>query len=194
MMMSFEDHMEQMDAQTKKKRKNRLLLYDESLRDEMVESQLVKTRAMMDLRPVAPWTDRFLTGSFHKIPHESGRSKQLAAMNQQLGDLNEFETYMLMNEPLGNVKYPGLGNEKKDFDTALKMTEDRSDFRRAEIDLIESIPFYKLNSAVRTLRPTKKDDQNYLTNNQIIHMNIAQKVAYLVETLGKSETEILDAM
>ena len=181
MLTTFQDRMELMDTQTMRKRKNRLLLYDDSMRDAMLASKAMKIKAMQDLKPIYPWNDRFQRGSFHMVSFRKGKKNQRSDTADQIMELNDLLDEMFdQKDAQGGVSYAGSGNERADIDQAIEKAESLLHFRVLEDALVEESTNAQLGNAIKNLRP----DPNSPDNNTILNMSMMKKAEYLVETLG----------
>ena len=187
MLSSFQDRMELMDAETMRKRKNRLLLYDDSMQDTMLRSKAIRIKAMQDLKPLYAWNDRFNQGSFLIASRAKGKKHQLEAATNQLDELSEMIVDLLNAQAdRANESYTGLGNELADIETTLSKSHDLMNLRVLEKTLVEENDNADLATAIKNLRPDDKTPDNLTIQN----MNMMTKAEYLVETLGFGEAAI----
>ena len=190
MLSSFQDRMELMDAQTMRKRKNRLLLYDDSMQDAMLASKAIRIKAMQDLKPLYPWNDRFNAGSFLLVSRAKGKKYQLDEATNQLDELSEMINDLLNAQAdRANENYAGLGNELMDIADTLSKSGQLQNQRVLEKILVEESTNTDLSNAIKKLRNDVNTPDNYTINN----MNMTAKAQYLVETLGFGEDEIKNA-
>ena len=187
MFSSFRDRMELMDAETLRKRKNRLLLYDDSTHDAMLASRALKIKAMQELKPLYPWSDRFSQGSFLIVSRAKGKRAQIDETTDQLDELNNLLGELLNAQAdRSGGSYAGIGNEKTDIEMTLSKGEKLLNQRLLEQMLVEENTNNDLSNAIKNLRPDDKTPDNYTINN----MNMMTKAEYLVETLGFGEAAI----
>jgi len=190
MLSSFQDRMELMDVQTLRKRRNRLLLYDDSMQDTMLRSKAIRIKAMQDLKPLYAWNDRFNAGSFLLVSRAKGKKYQLDEATNQLDELSEMINDLLNAQAdRANENYAGLGNELMDIDDTLSKSGQLQNQRVLEKILVEESTNTDLSNAIKKLRNDVNTPDNYTINN----MNMTSKAQYLVETLGFGETQIKDA-
>ena len=190
MLSSFQDRMELMDAETMRKRRNRLLLYDDSMQDTMLRSKAIRIKAMQDLKPLYAWNDRFNAGSFLLVSRAKGKKYQLDEATNQLDDLSEMINDLLNAQAdRANENYAGLGNELMDIDDTLSKSGQLQNQRVLEKTLVEENSNTDLSNAIKSLRSDVNTPDNYTINN----MNMTAKAQYLVETLGFGEDEIKNA-
>jgi hypothetical protein len=190
MLSSFQDRMELMDVQTMRKRRNRLLLYDDSMQDTMLRSKAIRIKAMQDLKPLYAWNDRFNQGSFLIASREKGKKAQLEETTNQLDELSEMINDLLNAQAdRANENYAGLGNELMDIDDTLSKSGQLQNQRVLEKILVEENSNTDLSNAIKKLRNDVNTPDNYTINN----MNMTAKAQYLVETLGFGESEIKNA-
>lgn len=187
MFSSFRDRMELMDAETLRKRKNRLLLYDDSTHDARLASRALKIKAMQELKPLYPWSDRFSQGSFLIVSRAKGKRAQIDETTDQLDELNDLLGELLNAQAdRSGGSYAGIGNEKTDIEMTLSKGEKLLNQRLLEQMLVEENTNNDLSNAIKNLRPDDKTPDNYTINN----MNMMTKAEYLVETLGFGEAAI----
>jgi hypothetical protein len=190
MLSSFQDRMELMDVQTMRKRRNRLLLYDDSMQDTMLRSKAIRIKAMQDLKPLYAWNDRFNAGSFLLVSRAKGKKYQLDEATNQLDELSEMINDLLNAQAdRANENYAGLGNELMDIDDTLSKSGQLQNQRVLEKILVEENSNTDLSNAIKKLRNDVNTPDNYTINN----MNMTAKAQYLVETLGFGESEIKNA-
>ena len=190
MLSSFQDRMELMDAETMRKRRNRLLLYDDSMQDTMLRSKAIRIKAMQDLKPLYAWNDRFNAGSFLLVSRAKGKKYQLDEATNQLDELSEMINDLLNAQAdRANENYAGLGNELMDIDDTLSKSGQLQNQRVLEKILVEESTNTDLSNAIKKLRNDVNTPDNYTINN----MNMTAKAQYLVETLGFGEDEIKNA-
>ena len=193
MLRTLEDATELMDAQTKAKKRNRLLLVDESQRDQVLARRAVRQRAMQELKPLYPWTDRFLQSSFVALTSTKGSKKQIADTDAKIAALIQFETdaatehHRIDNEP----PYAGKGNDAHDLQSAIKMSHSLADFRMIENDLIKKASNKQLMNSIKNLRPTDPNKPLFISDKQASNMTLSEKAQYLVERLGEDQANIL---
>tara|TARA_B110000046_G_scaffold25132_1_gene24443 strand:- start:222 stop:773 length:552 start_codon:yes stop_codon:yes gene_type:complete len=179
--------MELMDAETLRKRKNRLLLYDDSTHDARLASRALKIKAMQELKPLYPWSDRFSQGSFLIVSRAKGKRAQIDETTDQLDELNDLLGELLNAQAdRSGGSYAGIGNEKTDIEMTLSKGEKLLNQRLLEQMLVEENTNNDLSNAIKNLRPDDKTPDNYTINN----MNMMTKAEYLVETLGFGEAAI----
>ena len=179
-----------MDAQTMRKRKNRLLLYDDSMRDAMLASKARKIKAMQELKPLYPWSDRFNQGSFLIASRAKGKKHQLEETTDQLDELSEMIGDLLdAQADRASASYAGLGNELEDIEGTLSRGERLLNQRVLEQTLVEENTNTDLANAIKKLRKDDKSPDNYTINS----MNMMAKAEYLVETLGFGQDAITAA-
>ena len=190
MLSSFQDRMELMDVETMRKRKNRLLLYDDSMQDAMLASKAIRIKALQDLKPLYPWNDRFNQGSFLSVSRARGKKYQLDEATNQLDELSEMINDLLNAQAdRANENYAGLGNELMDIADTLSKSGQLQNQRVLEKILVEESTNTDLSNAIKKLRNDVNTPDNYTINN----MNMTAKAQYLVETLGFGEDEIKNA-
>ena len=191
-MLNLVEQSELMDAQTRNKRKNRLLLYEESDMDDILRKRNDKLRAVQDLKPLYPWSDIFKQGDFI-IRKYRGVSKQIVNTKQQIEGINDFRQDLSQArlEALNNHSGgPGRGNIKMDLDDADQKSSFTLSKREQELNLIENLSHQKLAVAIKNLRPHGK---LFVSNNNILRMTALERATYLTETLGADQTTILSA-
>jgi hypothetical protein len=182
--------MELMDAETMRKRRNRLLLYDDSMQDTMLRSKAIRIKAMQDLKPLYAWNDRFNAGSFLLVSRAKGKKYQLDEATNQLDELSEMINDLLNAQAdRASASYAGLGNELEDIEGTLSRGERLLNQRVLEQTLVEENTNTDLANAIKKLRKDDKSPDNYTINS----MNMTAKAEYLVETLGFGQDAITAA-
>ena len=190
MLSSFQDRMELMDAETLRKRKNRLLLYDDSMQDAMLRSKAIRIKAMQDLKPLYAWNDRFNQGSFLIASREKGKKAQLEESTDQINELSQMILdAMDAKADRDTAVYAGLGNERDDIQQTLSKGHKLLNQRVLEKTLVEESDNMDLSNAIKKLRTDVNTPDNYTLN----MMNMSTKAEYLVETLGFGEAQIKNA-
>lgn len=192
-MFSLVEQMEITDAQTRSKRQNRLLLYRESEVDEVLRKNNDKIRAMQDLKPIWPWTDKFRQGEF-VIRKYLGVRKQIQTTKRQIDAIKDFRDEILLKQSSLSTEppFPGRGNIQMDLTQADQEAETTEKSRQQELSLIQNLTHQKLAMAVSNLRPPI-GKPFYVSNNEILRMTSVERAQYLTETLGADETTILSA-
>ena len=190
MLRSFDELSEIIDAQTRAKRKNRLLLYGEAEREDAAYQYDARIKAMMDLKPLFPWTDRLKQSSFVQITTKKRSKGQIDDTKAKINALMDFESDAT-NEKLSMdpKPYAGRGNEAHDLDNAISMSHQIQNNRLLEKTLVENANNTMLTSAIKNLRPDI-DKTSYVSNLQLNRMTLSQKAEYLIETLGESIANI----
>ena len=190
-MINLMEQMEIADAQTRNKRKNRMLLYKESEIDEVIRKNTDKIKAMQDLKPLWPWSDRFRQGEF-VIKKYKGVPRQVSNMKRQIESIKDFRDEILQEQANLNSepRFAGRGHIENDLTQAEKNAESTQSSREQELNLIQTLSPQKLAMAINNLRPKGK---LYVSNNDVLRMTALERAAYLTETLGASETMILTA-
>ena len=190
MLSSFQDRMDLMDVQTMRKRRNRLLLYDDSMQDAMLASKAIRIKAMQDLKPLYAWNDRFNQGSFLIASREKGKKAQLEESTDQINELSQMILdAMDAKADRDTAVYAGLGNERDDIQQTLSKGHKLLNQRVLEKTLVEESDNMDLSNAIKKLRTDVNTPDNYTLN----MMNMSTKAEYLVETLGFGEAQIKNA-
>lgn len=195
MLRSYQDLMEEMDAQTRAKRKNRLLMFDDSAHDKLISSRLNRIQAMQDLKPIYPWTNVFLQADFRQITEAKGRQYQILDTTQKALEIDDFSDDMKKKQAaLATQSYAGRGNEILDIANAYRLSDDLLNVRLLENDLIKRANNDQLTKAIKTLRPSDTTSDTYITDKQINDLTMSKKAAYLIETLEIPITKIDNAL
>ena len=190
-MFSLVEQMEIADAQTRSKRKNRMLLYKESEIDEVIRKNTDKIKAMQELKPLWPWTDLFRQGEF-VIKKYKGVPRQISNIKRQIESIKDFrdEISNAQTDLNAEPRFAGRGHVANDLREAEKNADATQALREQELNLIQNLTPQKLAMAINNLRPKGK---LYVSNNDVLRMTSLERAAYLTETLGASETMILTA-
>jgi hypothetical protein len=191
-MFNLMEQMEIADAQTRNKRKNRLLLYKESEIDEIIRRNTDKIKAMQDLKPLWPWTDKFRQGEFVIRKYKGGVKNQISNTKRQIESIKDFrdEISNAQTDLNAEPRFAGRGHVANDLIEAETIADSTQSKREQELNLIQSLTPQKLAMAINNLRPKGK---LYVSNNDVLRMTALERAAYLTETLGASETMILTA-
>ena len=186
------EQMEIADAQTRNKRKNRMLLYKESEIDEVIRKNTDKIKAMQDLKPLWPWTDKFRQGEFVIRKYKGGVKNQISNTKRQIESIKDFrdEISNAQTDLNAEPRFAGRGHVANDLIEAETIADSTQSKREQELNLIQSLTPQKLAMAINNLRPKGK---LYVSNNDVLRMTALERAAYLTETLGASETMILTA-
>ena len=191
-MFNLMEQMEIADAQTRNKRKNRLLLYKESEIDEIFRRNTDKIKAMQELKPLYPWTDKFRQGEFVIRKYKGGVKNQISNTKRQIESIKDFrdEISNAQTDLNAEPRFAGRGHVANDLIEAEKNADATQALREQELNLIQNLTPQKLAMAINNLRPKGK---LYVSNNDVLRMTALERAAYLTETLGASETMILTA-
>ena len=191
-MFSLVEQMEIADAQTRNKRKNRMLLYKESEIDEVIRRNTDKIKAMQELKPLYPWTDKFRQGEFVIRKYKGGVKNQISNTKRQIESIKDFrdEISNAQTDLNAEPRFAGRGHVANDLIEAEKNADATQALREQELNLIQNLTPQKLAMAINNLRPKGK---LYVSNNDVLRMTALERAAYLTETLGASETMILTA-
>ena len=191
-MFNLMEQMEIADAQTRNKRKNRMLLYKESEIDEVIRKNTDKIKAMQELKPLYPWTDKFRQGEFVIRKYKGGVKNQISNTKRQIESIKDFRDEILQEQANLNSepRFAGRGHVANDLREAEKNADATQALREQELNLIQNLTPQKLAMAINNLRPKGK---LYVSNNDVLRMTALERAAYLTETLGASETMILTA-
>ena len=190
-MFNLMEQMEIADAQTRNKRKNRLLLYSEGEMDDIIRRNTDKIKAMQELKPLWPWTDLFRQGEF-VIKKYKGVPRQISNIKRQIESIKDFrdEISNAQTDLNAEPRFAGRGHVANDLREAEKNADATQALREQELNLIQNLTPQKLAMAINNLRPKGK---LYVSNNDVLRMTSLERAAYLTETLGASETMILTA-
>ena len=190
-MLNLVEQSELMDAQTRNKRKNRLLLYEESDMDDILRKRNDKLRAVQDLKPLYPWSDRFKQSDF-VIRKYRGVPKQIVNTKKQIDGIKNFrdDVFIERGRVAADPHFPGRGNVKMDLDDADQKSRDTLSNREMELNLIHKLTPQKLAVAISKLQQPGK---LFVSNNDILRMTALERATFLTETLGEDETTILSA-
>ena len=191
-MFNLMEQMEIADAQTRNKRKNRMLLYKESEIDEVIRRNTDKIKAMQELKPLYPWTDKFRQGEFVIRKYKGGVKNQISNTKRQIESIKDFrdEISNAQTDLNAEPRFAGRGHVANDLIEAEKNADATQALREQELNLIQNLTPQKLAMAINNLRPKGK---LYVSNNDVLRMTALERAAYLTETLGASETMILTA-
>jgi hypothetical protein len=191
-MFNLMEQMEIADAQTRNKRKNRMLLYKESEIDEVFRRNTDKIKAMQELKPLYPWTDKFRQGEFVIRKYKGGVKNQISNTKRQIESIKDFrdEISNAQTDLNAEPRFAGRGHVANDLIEAEKNADSTQSLREQELNLIQNLTPQKLAMAINNLRPKGK---LYVSNNDVLRMTALERAAYLTETLGASETMILTA-
>jgi len=193
-MINLIEQMEIADAQTRSKRKNRLLLYKVSEMDEVIRKNNDKMQAIQDLKPMFPWTDKFRQGDFIIRKLKGGVQSQIYNTKQQIKKLQDLREEIDQEQiHLHNIaSYPGRGNDKMDLDDAGRETIHTINNREQEKNLLQNLSHQKLAVAIYNLRP-QKGKFLYVSDHDILRMTALERATFLTETLGADESTIMSA-
>ena len=166
-------------------------LYKESEIDEVIRKNTDKIKAMQELKPLYPWTDKFRQGEF-VIKKYKGVPRQVSNMKRQIESIKDFRDEILQEQANLNSepRFAGRGHVANDLREAEKNADATQALREQELNLIQNLTPQKLAMAINNLRPKGK---LYVSNNDVLRMTALERAAYLTETLGASETMILTA-
>ena len=183
------EQMEIADAQTRNKRKNRLLLYKESEIDEVIRKNTDKIKAMQDLKPLWPWSDRFRQGEF-VIKKYKGVPRQISNMKRQIESIKDFrdEISNAQTDLNAEPRFAGRGHVANDLTQAELRADSTQYLREQELNLIQTLTPQKLAMAIHRLRPKGK---LFVSNNDVLKMTAVERAEYLTETLGADEPTIM---
>lgn len=166
---------------------------DQEMQDEIERARSVERLAMLNVRPLAPWTTQFQQGSFITVPSRYPITNRTIPVTQIMNNLKTSVSQLQnMKQDIRsaatveqkNALYLGRGNVREDIKYAGRSTQMLLNKRTAEATLLNTFGSDKINRAIVDIQK-KKNDQTNLKN-----MSTFERMQYMDENHSVSATDI----
>ena len=180
-------HMNQLDALTEKRRRNRLLLFPKATRRSKLLSEYRGTQAFRRLTTPHPWTDTFTL----RLSLPKGKTDfhdQAAQLQSELNALYTHELDLDNTEP-----YQGIGNDQKGVQARISELEAQLELRVNQENLLYSMSKKDLIKSVNTFR-FQRSHSDLPSSEKLKQSSKTDLVLLLTEEMGETYQDIRDSV